>query len=470
MKKVILCTLLLCCTYHFVHAQKEMNWWYFGSNAGLNFSQLQEVNGVVDMPTPITGPISTWEGCFSISDSDGNFILASDGSIVYNKAGTTMTNGTGLLGNNSAAQSGIVIPVPESPGMYYIVTVDYGSGTKGLNYSIVDLSKQGGLGEVTSTKNVSLLAGSVDENIASVRHKNNKDYWLIHQQGKNFYVWLLTKTEVSSPQIYNFPIITPCGTSGESIASKLTFSPDNTKFACCYYLCNAVCTGGFDRETGVISDVKYRTGLSWAYGAEFSASGEYIYIGSLDYNTYKGKYETLRDGGAMTPMGIRADNFQIGPDKRIYGVERSTRNLFVIMDPDDGGTDTKTFSNYLLANAGIGLPTFMASWLSMVVEGENSFCINTEQSFTLTISGDGGQDQLSYTIWDFGDYEPDCIITDTNISTNTQTHNYTYKKPGTYTISVKSFDENDNLLQEQSIEVIVSRCIIPVNPNIHIYQ
>lgn len=452
-----------------IYAQKEMNWWYFGSGAGLNFNQLSTVNGIDNMPAPVTGPINTWEGCFSISDSDGNFVLASDGSIAYNANKAVMTNGTGLLGHSDSAQSGIVIPAPGKPNSYYIVTVSGKAGT-GLNYSLVDLTLDGGLGAVTSTKNVNLLAGLIDENIASVRHENKKDYWLIHQQGQDYYVWLITESGFSAPQVYNFPVITPCGTNGEYIVSKLTFSQDNTKFVCCYYNCNAITTGNFDTATGIVSDVKYHTGLSSPYGAEFSPSGEYIFIGSLFQNAFKGKYETLRDGGALTSIGIDIDNFQVGPDQLVYGIKRSTRNLYVIMDPDDGGDDLKTFSNYLLANAGIGLPTFMASWIKMSLDGSDVFCMNTTQSFSLTISGSNPADIVEYTIWDFGDGELNSVIKDTDVSSGTQTHSYTYKRPGTYIITVRSYDENDVLLLEQSNEIKASPCVLPVNPNVHLIK
>lgn len=103
-------TMPFVCTY----AQKEMNTWYFGVNAGLDFSKMvnkkSDSNQNAKVPTYIpNGSISTSEGCFTISDSEGNLLMSSDGTTVYNKNATSTTgaagymqNGTGLLGNASA--------------------------------------------------------------------------------------------------------------------------------------------------------------------------------------------------------------------------------------------------------------------------------------------------------------------------------------------------------------------------------
>ena len=59
-----------------VFPQGEANFWYFGKKAGIDFN-----NGSV---TPITGSLSTNEGCSSFSDKNGNLLFYSDGINVWN--------------------------------------------------------------------------------------------------------------------------------------------------------------------------------------------------------------------------------------------------------------------------------------------------------------------------------------------------------------------------------------------------
>ena len=73
------------------YAQNENNYWFFGQNAGLDFS-----SGTASV---ISGGLNTYEGCASISDSEGNLLFYTDGTTVYNSLDSIMINGTNLSGN-----------------------------------------------------------------------------------------------------------------------------------------------------------------------------------------------------------------------------------------------------------------------------------------------------------------------------------------------------------------------------------
>ena len=131
-------------------AQKEANFWYFGENAGIDFS--------TNPPRAVTdGQLNTLEGCSSFSDSEGNLLFYSDGIEVYDKNHDLMTYTDGnpandLKGNPSSTQSGMIIPKPGSTNIYYLFTVDDGpdfnSGEdgKGFNYYTIDMSLNNGDG------------------------------------------------------------------------------------------------------------------------------------------------------------------------------------------------------------------------------------------------------------------------------------------------------------------------------------
>ena len=173
---------LLICVLNKGYCQKEYNNWYFGIHAGVSFQSGMPV-------TLLNGILNTGEGCATISDQQGNLLFYTDGITVYDKLHNVMTNGTSLMGNNTSTQSALIIQKPGCKTEYYVFTVYY-EGNGGLNYSIVDLEKNGGLGEVT-VKNI-LLFDTVAEKLTAVRHNNGIDIWIIgHQYNTNEYLSFL---------------------------------------------------------------------------------------------------------------------------------------------------------------------------------------------------------------------------------------------------------------------------------------
>ena len=74
---------------------KRTNHWYFGVNAGLDFSS--------GTPTVTTnGQLISDASCASISDTAGHLLFYTDGRNVWNKNHLLMPNGTNLNGNNNS--------------------------------------------------------------------------------------------------------------------------------------------------------------------------------------------------------------------------------------------------------------------------------------------------------------------------------------------------------------------------------
>lgn len=143
-------------------SQNETNNWYFGANAGLNFSTIP--------PTILTnGMLITTEGCSSISDAFGNILFYSDGITVYDKTHNIMSNGTGLFGNSSTTQSSIIVKEPGNNNIYYIFTLG-ASGSGSLCSSKVDMNLSAGMVSVTVKNN--LLGTIISEKLTSVKHCN----------------------------------------------------------------------------------------------------------------------------------------------------------------------------------------------------------------------------------------------------------------------------------------------------------
>lgn len=69
------------------------------------------------------GQLNTLEGCATIADTTGSLLFYTDGITVWNRNHVPMPNGSGLLGNPSSTQSGIIVPYPGNTDLYYVFTV-----------------------------------------------------------------------------------------------------------------------------------------------------------------------------------------------------------------------------------------------------------------------------------------------------------------------------------------------------------
>lgn len=167
-------------------AQKEAAHWFFGHGCGLNFLDTQTINDangvpVKGVPKNESNPLHTNEGCFSLSDNKGNIIVFSDEMNVYNKNKTLIASG--LHGDISSAQSGIMIPYPETPGKYFIISNHQSfSRGGGLYYSIFDSAGNGTVTNINTPINQNSVPKEyLFENVTSVLHANEKDYWLLNR-------------------------------------------------------------------------------------------------------------------------------------------------------------------------------------------------------------------------------------------------------------------------------------------------
>ena len=159
------------------YSQNQADWWFFGSNAGIDFNSGTPVSTNV-------GQLDTIEGCSAISDACGNLLFYSDGITVWDRNHLTMPNGNGLLGNPSSTQSALIIPLPNNTNLYYVFSISIvdpstGIGATGLYYSVVDMSFNGGAGDIISNqKNIQLLPNSTEKLFAATA-SNGQDAWIV---------------------------------------------------------------------------------------------------------------------------------------------------------------------------------------------------------------------------------------------------------------------------------------------------
>jgi len=281
MKRLILVLLLIQSLVAL--SQNEAAIWYFGENAGLDFNS--------GTPVVLTdGELNTLEGCSTISDSSGNLLFYTDGVTVWDRNHNIMPNGTGLLGNTSTTQAAIIVPRPNSLNQYYIFTVDQRNGffsalsVDGINYSTVDLTLNGGFGDIVSSEKNVPLVNQAYEKITAVQHADNNSFWIITFIQDRFLSWRVTATGVNTT-----PVISNVSFADDS-RGYLKISPDGTKIACANFgpaPDTSLMLYDFNTTTGAVSNevqLALEDPDDIPYGVEFSTQSQKLYVTTCKLN------------------------------------------------------------------------------------------------------------------------------------------------------------------------------------------
>jgi|TARA_B110000261_G_scaffold132696_1_gene149201 gliding motility-associated-like protein len=412
-------------------AQKEGNIWYFGKNAGLDFNS--------GIPVALTdGELYSVEGCASICDANGDLLFYTDGMTVYNKNHGVMPNGTGLLGHNSSSQSAIIVKKPMSNNLYYIFTVDGISGNAGgLNYSVVDMNLDLGLGDITADKNILLFADAC-EKVTAIKHQNGVDFWIVAPQHttNTYYSYLLTSVGLSSA-----PVLNNVGSVPDDVG-YLKASPDGTKIiAANSYIVNSFLFD-FDRTTGILSNV---INFPSAYGAEFSSSSHILYLNVIivvngaveQYNLLAGTATDILNSKIVLTTNITPSALQLAPDGKIY-IAREQNFLGAIDNPDVLGVGCNYDSNAVFLNGKtsyFGLPAFFSSIFSSPIE-ISGFCLGDSTRFVTDMLTDS-------LLWDFGD----------GITSVLDSVNHLYQDTGLYIMVLEVYNGLDTVIITDTINI-----------------
>ena len=390
------------------NAQKEGNIWYFGDKAGIDFN-----SGAAVAIT--NSAMSTSEGCSSICDANGNLLFYTDGVSVWDSTHAVMPNGDSLLGNSSSTQSALIVKKPKSNSIYYLFTVDVEAGPNGMVYSEVDMSLQGGLGDVNANKNIQFVT-PVCEKITGIRHQNGVDVWIVvHRYNSNtFESYLLSSTGLS---------ITPVSTSIGVIVNRphstigyLKASRDGSRLASVNYSVDNLELFDFDKATGRLSNAMSFSGFSSAgydgvYGVEFSPNGNLLYVSNAVFSSSSSKifqYNLL--AGNQSQAAIALSRFTVGtmqmasalqsaPDGKIYNSNQGSA-LDVINNPNVLGMGCNFVPAAFSLNgkySSFGLTNFINDIFNPNFLTTN-LCFGDSTQFSIRSNY-----TLDSVLWDFGD-------------------------------------------------------------------
>lgn len=350
--------------------------WYFGEYAGLDFSSGNPV-AVTNSAMYNDGP-----GTASISDTSGNLLFYTDGKSVWNKNHQLMLNGTGLISGAGSIQRVLVIPKPLSDSIYYIFHNWVNPSYTALRYTTVNMSLQGGLGDVISKNDTVIYTNTpslngTTEKLAATMHKNDTDVWVMV---KPFFTNSFFAFRVTSAGVDTTPVISSAGNPDNYGVNSMKFSPSGKKLAIGLKVAYGFEILDFDNATGMVSNPIVITAPDITptyWGLEFSPDESKLYV-----NDYTGTPTTinlyqvdLSSGDSLTTVNsltfisslssFSVGYIQMASDGKLYVAMPFNPDLGVIANPNVAGIACNFSNNGLnLAGkiSGAGLPAFISNY------------------------------------------------------------------------------------------------------------
>lgn len=358
------------CTPSQVRASQRF--WAFGNSAGIDFA----ASGTTATAVKIPG--TTQEGSTVVTDTTGAMLFWSNGSTLFNRDNQAMPNGTGLNINASATQTVAAFPSIQNPGTYFVVTntgANEVGGSGQLYYSKVDLSLDGGKGDVTAVKNVP-LGGSSDasESLTAIPNAEGDGFWVLTAQANTPNI-LAFEFDGDGP-VSGTPVASAMSTNNGNQFGTLNVSEDLSQVV--------QLTGSTSGRSQVrVLNMNGATGtveekFSWdlptgsgtggsGYSADFSPAGDYVYATKIFGGARLFRYQVAGATSAADVVateenlaGIGATGGQVrrGPDGRMYIANRTATALSVVNTPDatDPGFAGNGFPLAAGTSTSFGLP------------------------------------------------------------------------------------------------------------------
>lgn len=417
-------------------AQGEYDNWYFGYNAGLNFSSGD--------PIPINdSEIDAQEGCASISDAVGNLLFYTNGQKIWNEENQIMPNGDDLLGHFSSCQSSLIVRLPNSDYKYYVFTTTQFIDFIGLKYSIVDMSLDSNRGDVTGIKNV-FVVDSLDEKLTAVQLDDQNAFWIITKKvdERKYYAYFLNQYGLNA-----VPVVSDFNQFESNHQGYLKASPNGNLLMSCQG--NTTTLYKFNKETGVLSNqVEFDSNSHFLY-AEFSPNSQLLYagykvvgeplkIGQFDLANYNefdinSSLQTIYTSTYISNVPLGA--MQIGPDQKIYIARIGLPFLDRINEPNIIGQGCNYNINAITLNTGTsqhGLPNaFSSDYKAWDIKADN-LCLPDSTLFEYQL------DDYDSIFWDLGD-----VISGMDNYSSLDSFYHQYSDTGFYNIQLIKYLDNE---------------------------
>ena len=344
----------------------------------------------------------------NICDSNGNVILMSSGTNIFNSTKNIVENGDSIGGReyikyysgfSDLPQTCLFLPFKDS---IYYMPYSTASDTEFykwnnvsghdcifdvLGYCKIDMKQNGGLGKVIK-REIRLLENETLSKcqMMACKHANGKDWWLLKQaRGTNkVFKFLFTQDSVINYGMQSFaePTFSIFDQGGQSM-----FSQDGTKYATTCRGTGKIFVADFDRCQGILSNPKtynlpeqnvhspFDSTLKETFteGLAFSPSGQFLYIDmyfniqQLDLQNSDSATAWYHVAGLDTTWDVfqSYSNMYIGPDNKLYvgNFSNGSKQMSRIDNPDVKGAGCNFCPRCLrMPGAGIVAPPCMPNY------------------------------------------------------------------------------------------------------------
>jgi uncharacterized protein (TIGR02145 family) len=381
----------------FASSQGEFNNWYFGQKAGLDFNSGSPV-------ALLNSAMWTGYSSVSVSDSAGQLLFYSDGFRAFNRHHILMPNGLSL--NGLGWQPVFSIKDIQNDSLYFIFTGGYhdnGNYTLpyyGLGYSVLDMTMNGGLGDIDPTQKSVRIYGAHNASnaLTGTRHQNNKYAWIVSRlrdSDSNYYVSYL----VNNNGLDTIPVLSPSiiklNMTDSVDCREMKISRDGTKLACCYVRYNNPDSNfiefcSFNSLTGSITPRFLITPTQGGYSpyspesVEFSVDGKYLYVSALTHSipgvvrSFIFQYDATKTDSAQFKQSetvitmCKESSLQLASDWKIYAsifIVPYVDSLSRINNPSVPGSGCNFELNAVSLNgkmSGLGLVQFLQKYKAYI--------------------------------------------------------------------------------------------------------
>jgi gliding motility-associated-like protein len=450
----------------YCYAQQETSQWFVSGNR-ISFTP----SGGVSV-SPLSGSsFNPLYGSTSVADENGNLLFACDGNTIVNKNLAPMPglNNTLFFATNNKILA-VKVPASSKYYVFYGTPNSYLSNTTWtLKYAVVDLSLNGGLGDVVEYNKV--LAADLSQGFTVAQGEGSEDSWLVtHRHATDTFL----SYKINNTGLVSDPAISKAGSNPittEYLFRDLKTSHDGKLIGGIAYRDYSVIFAetiqflevfSFDASTGKLAN-KVRTRRSRGYfflyqSVEFSPDNRLIYGGYMQrvdglqpcgfgygeviqYNLcYTDSTEFSRYSMTIANKFSWCGPFnswgriQLGPDKKIHMVYSGTTVSNIINPNRIGSYANYVFDSYQLSvnhSYYVATPTFHHRLLEKAVKNNIVYeggCFPNPLTFRIT------NDAIHNIAWNFGD-----PASGSNTS-NAEAPQHQFSAPGFYTITAQLYN------------------------------
>ena len=367
-----------------------------------------------------TGMDDGFEAIAHAEDGVGNIVFVVNSNGVYDKNFNLMPSSSGMYADPSSGEINIC-HVPGQPDKFYILYND--EVCSSLYYSIVDMTLNGGLGDV-SELNTLLASGSYSEGLEVVRVNGGGpvEYRLITYQCEvGFTTFDISAAGFGAPEvIYNHTM----QSTFYDGRSELDFHGGRLGIGFANSSPSEALLGNYNPLTNVFSnpvDIVWTSGNGF-YGCEFSPDASKAYLTSWyvtnDSNLLVYDFITGTRKGYITPppaSGVSAapGQIELGPNGKLYFVNDYANYITEIENPNQSPI---TFNHFITtSNLALGVSDHIQSdFLIEEIDYQYTFtanqpCIGDTTAFSIFTSY-----PYDSVRWFFGDIESGELNTSTD--------------------------------------------------------